>query len=59
MEDPAIGKMITDVVATKAPLGRAGNPDDLWGAVIYLASDLSRYHTGDTLIIDGGKFANN
>lgn len=59
MADPALGKMIADTVAAKAPLGRAGNPDDLWGAVVYLASDLSRYHTGDTLIIDGGKIANN
>lgn len=59
MANPEIGKMIADQVAAKAPLGRAGNPDDLWGAVVYLASDLSRYHTGDTLIIDGGKIANN
>jgi NAD(P)-dependent dehydrogenase (short-subunit alcohol dehydrogenase family) len=51
--------MIADIVATKAPIGRAGNPDDLWGAAVYLASDLSRYHTGDTLIIDGGKIINN
>jgi NAD(P)-dependent dehydrogenase (short-subunit alcohol dehydrogenase family) len=59
MADPAIGKMIADMVAAKAPIGRAGNPDDLWGAAVYLASDLSRYHTGDTLIIDGGKIATN
>jgi len=59
MADPAIGKMIADIVAAKAPIGRAGQPDDLWGAVVYLASDLSRYHTGDTLIVDGGKIANN
>jgi NAD(P)-dependent dehydrogenase (short-subunit alcohol dehydrogenase family) len=59
MADPAVGKMIADMVAAKAPLGRAGNPDDLWGAAVYLASDLSRYHTGDTLIIDGGKIINN
>lgn len=59
MADPEIGKMLSEMVAAKAPLGRAGNPDDLWGAVVYLASDLSRYHTGDTLIIDGGKIANN
>jgi NAD(P)-dependent dehydrogenase (short-subunit alcohol dehydrogenase family) len=57
--DPELGKMIADMVAAKAPIGRAGNPDDLWGAAVYLASDLSRYHTGDTLIIDGGKIANN
>ena len=59
MADPEVGKMIADSVAAKAPLGRAGNPDDLWGAAIYLASDLSRYHTGDTLIIDGGKIISN
>jgi NAD(P)-dependent dehydrogenase (short-subunit alcohol dehydrogenase family) len=59
MADPVVGKMLCDMVAEKAPIGRAGNPDDLWGAVVYLASDLSRYHTGDTLIIDGGKIAKN
>ena len=59
MADPAIGQMMTDMVAAKTPLGRAGNPEDLWGAVVYLASDLSRYHTGDTLVIDGGKMAAN
>jgi NAD(P)-dependent dehydrogenase (short-subunit alcohol dehydrogenase family) len=59
MADPAVGEMIAGMVAAKAPIGRAGQPDDLWGAVVYLASDLSRYHTGDTLIVDGGKIANN
>jgi NAD(P)-dependent dehydrogenase (short-subunit alcohol dehydrogenase family) len=59
MADPALGEMIAAQVAAKAPLGRAGQPDDLWGAVVYLASDLSRYHTGDTLVVDGGKIANN
>ncbi len=59
MADPVIGEMIAGMVANKAPIGRAGQPDDLWGAVVYLASDLSRYHTGDTLIVDGGKIANN
>ncbi|MEY2944169.1 MAG: hypothetical protein RLY97_2183 [Pseudomonadota bacterium] len=59
MADPVVGQMIADMVAAKAPIGRAGQPNDLWGAVVYLASDLSRYHTGDTLIVDGGKIANN
>jgi NAD(P)-dependent dehydrogenase (short-subunit alcohol dehydrogenase family) len=57
--DPALGEMIAASVAARAPLGRAGKPDDLEGAVVYLASDMARYHTGDTLVIDGGKlFAN-
>ena len=51
--------MIADVVAAKAPLGRAGKPADLEGAAVYLASDMAAYHTGDTLVVDGGKmFAN-
>jgi NAD(P)-dependent dehydrogenase (short-subunit alcohol dehydrogenase family) len=57
--DPQLGEMIAQMVAAKTPLGRAGKPEDLEGAVIYLASDLSRYHTGDTLVIDGGKLNNN
>ena len=57
--DPAIGQKLADMVAAKAPLGRAGKPADLEGAVVYLASDMAAYHTGDTLVIDGGKlFAN-
>lgn len=59
MADPAVGEMLVDLVSKKTPLARAGNPEDLWGAVVYLASDLSRYHTGDTLVIDGGKLVNN
>ena len=57
--DPVLGEMIAAAVAAKAPLGRAGRPEDLEGAVVYLASDASRYHTGDTLMIDGGKLAAN
>jgi NAD(P)-dependent dehydrogenase (short-subunit alcohol dehydrogenase family) len=53
--NPEIGKMIAEAVAAKAPLGRAGKPEDLEGACVYLASDAARYHTGDTLVIDGGK----
>lgn len=53
--DPELGKMISDQVSAKTPLRRAGKPEDLEGACVYLASDASRYHTGDTLVIDGGK----
>lgn len=57
--DPVLGARIAAAVAAKAPLGRAGRPEDLEGAVVYLASDASCYHTGDTLMIDGGKLAAN
>ncbi|RSH85815.1 uncharacterized protein EHS24_003995 [Apiotrichum porosum] len=36
------------------PVGRMGDPADLGGAVVYLASDASRYTTGSEIVIDGG-----
>jgi NAD(P)-dependent dehydrogenase (short-subunit alcohol dehydrogenase family) len=39
------------------PLGRAGEPDDVAGAVVFLASELGRYVTGVTLHVDGGTHA--
>jgi NAD(P)-dependent dehydrogenase (short-subunit alcohol dehydrogenase family) len=57
MADPELGRSLVEVVASKAPLGRAGRPEDLEGIVVYLASDLSTFHTGDTIVIDGGIYA--
>lgn len=42
---------------TWAPLGGPGRPDDVAGAALFLASDLSRYTTGTTVHVDGGTFA--
>ena len=36
------------------PLGRLGDPQDLVGAILFLASDESRWMTGSTLTVDGG-----
>jgi glucose 1-dehydrogenase len=36
------------------PLGRMGQPDDIVGAILYLASDESRWVTGSTVTVDGG-----
>ena len=39
------------------PLGRIGEPDDLTGAAVFLASDDSRYITGQRIVVDGGMLA--
>ncbi len=47
-------KKFNDNVISRVPIRRWGQPEDFGGAAVYLASDASRYHTGDQFIIDGG-----
>jgi NAD(P)-dependent dehydrogenase (short-subunit alcohol dehydrogenase family) len=44
-------------MASRTPMLRLGNPEDVEAAAVYLASDAARYHTGDILVIDGGWLA--
>jgi NAD(P)-dependent dehydrogenase (short-subunit alcohol dehydrogenase family) len=41
--------------AKRIPLRRVGQPEDVAGAVLFLASDLAQHVTGTTLLIDGGQ----
>jgi NAD(P)-dependent dehydrogenase (short-subunit alcohol dehydrogenase family) len=43
-----------DKVIGRVPMRRWGDPEDFAGIAVYLASDASRFHTGDSMVIDGG-----
>jgi NAD(P)-dependent dehydrogenase (short-subunit alcohol dehydrogenase family) len=43
-----------EYLTERIPLKRPGHPDDLDGAIVFLASEASRYVTGQTLLVDGG-----
>ncbi len=47
-----------DRMAARVPLGRLGQPEDLAGPIVFLASDMARYVTGAALLVDGGAYVN-
>lgn len=49
-EDPAAEKRVNQ----GTPLRRLGEPEDIAGAVVYLASPAGRYMTGQAMVVDGG-----
>jgi 2-deoxy-D-gluconate 3-dehydrogenase len=60
MKTPRIVEMIKDAPEVeeaqrvRVPLGRWGTTEDVAGVVLFLASDLSDYVTGQTIVVDGG-----
>ena len=44
-----------DKIETENPLGRIGNPRDMAGLAVYLASPATRYMTGQVIALDGGR----
>jgi len=49
-----LSDQLKDELATKIPVGRLGNPEDVAAAVLFLVSDAANYITGQTLNVDGG-----
>jgi 3-oxoacyl-[acyl-carrier protein] reductase len=49
-----IGGDIEKQLLALTPLGRTGRPDDIAPVAVFLASDESRWVTGDTLVVSGG-----
>jgi 3-oxoacyl-[acyl-carrier protein] reductase len=49
-----IGNDLVEQTVTQTRLGRTGQPDDIAPVAVFLASDESRWFTGDTLAVSGG-----
>lgn len=51
---PIFGTQSEEEFMQGIPLGRGGQPEDVADAALYLASDLSSYVTGESVVVDGG-----
>jgi gluconate 5-dehydrogenase len=50
IEKPELKKIVEESI----PIGRLGQPEEIGGLAVYLASDASNYMTGSVILIDGG-----
>jgi len=51
--NPELSKQISSTI----PLGRIAEPEDIVGAVVFLASDISSYITGQSIYVNGGSWS--
>ena len=55
-QGPFNWQKFVDAVKPRIPMGRWGKPDDFGAIAVYLMSDASVYHSGQSFCIDGGYF---
>ena len=55
VEDRFKDSEMYNTIVSSTPLGRAGNPEDVMGVAVFLASAASAYITGQTICVDGGR----
>jgi 3-oxoacyl-[acyl-carrier protein] reductase len=53
-EEHSLGEAGLAEAAGFIPLGRVGQPEDVAGVAVFLASDAARYLTGQVIVVDGG-----
>ena len=51
-----IEEKFKDIIVSKIPSARLGEPDDIANAVLFLASNQSDYVNGETLHVNGGMY---
>ena len=49
-----VPQSVKNIWKDKIPMGREGDPQEMKGAYLYLASDAASYTTGVDLVVDGG-----
>lgn len=54
----SMGGSVGEMLRQRMPMGRMGYPEDLANAVLYLASDMASYVTGQNIVVDGAQVDN-